>query len=1351
MKKYTSLFTVIVVLLLAVVPAVDGATLNVNPAAPTGQNNYATIGSAIAAAQDGDTIVVSPGLYNERITINKAITLNGATAGVSKKGYNVPENYRYKESKESIIAPQDTQNAPVVTIEKGDVTFDGFIVSMTFAGSYPQYAPTELVRMTAGGNLNNVKIQNNVIGPNTNLASQDGNAGRMGITISKWSKSPATRLDNTVYNLQIRNNKIFDAKGDGCGILMIGEKNTSAASLQNQFKGAVIDNNEITGNHRSGIDFSGGVQGGPNAADHIKITNNIISDNGWNSTVDKDNLKWGNGIVLIRMTDQVNDKTPWASRYIDITNNEFSGNEKNGIYIGPITRDVTITGNTIKDNGLGSYKNHHGYSIWDGIRIDLDEAYQPPSNQKIYDYLTNLVINENTIQDNGGYGLQVIQTPQNGPIDARKNWWGASSGPLNAAVNPSGTGDAVTDNVRFAPWYTSDSKTTTQSPAAGSALTLTVSQNNFTTIQKAINGASPGDTIRIFPGTYNERIVIDKSLTLLGATNGISKKDYVVPAGYVYDETKESIISPSAKENVPVVQIKKSPVTFDGFIVNFIYSTEYPAVPYPTTDLISLSDMYYNYSDVRIENNVIGPNTNLLSQNGKQGRMGIVVPGPSSYAVYNLTIANNKIFNATGDGCGIMLLGSSNSTAPGLAAKYQGSTIFNNTISGNHRAGIEFSGGVQGGATAAKHFRITNNTISGNGWNSTVDKNNVTFGNGIVMIHIRSQKDEPLEWGSRYIDIDNNRIADNEKNGIYIGPINKDISITNNVINSNGAGTSGYSTWDGVQVDLDESYHNPTLKRYGFLSGILVKGNEITANGNYGVRVIKTPTLGSIDARNNWWGDASGPKTSKNPSNAADRVSDNVAFSPWYTSPLKNSTSIEIQKPMAAFTVNPVEAMKEETFSFDGSASAEQSATGIASYQWNFGDNNVSAASASPLTSHNYKSAKVFTITLTVKDLNGVTNQTTRQVTVIAKKEVVPLKFNGTTISGEKGKQEIAFDTTKVNGTMSNTTTGVTIANPGNGWAEMVVVGNTTGDAAGSVTVQNISEVVLKSAPTVTQLDTSPGGAGAVTTSLKLSLTEFSNAPIQIAVSEGANASVANAFQLAAGSGTNVDAVAYTMSIQGTSLINSNLSAPVILNMSVSKSWVDAHGGISAIKVIRFSDDGATKEVLKTTYLFTDEATAMCYLEVESPNGCSIFGVTAVSAVPQSSSPSSSGAYTGSYGGSGNSFVANNPPPAAPPKVVNEFKAPPMEFPDFTGPTQDQISSPRVQRLPYLSLAPAGIPLYDQIVAILIRSENYPAGIFGGILTFVVSNLVTLTCVIMLSVACAFGIIWFGDRRKFWR
>jgi hypothetical protein len=1241
----TRLFLALVLIFLLMgIPTVEGSTrcVNVTPATDC-DYTYSTITLALNAAGNYDTIRVGPGLYKERITITKQVSLLGASAGVPKKDYDAPteaEDYAHDSVTQSVINPKTADSATVVTISSANVTIDGFIIYNTDAPTPSSvYPATYLINVGGAVKQNNITIRNNVLGPNTNLTNKDGNSGRMAITISKH---PTTnpRENNIVHNLKIQNNMIYDAKGDGCGILMIGERNLSTSPvLAFQFKGAVIDNNTISGNHRSGIDFSGAVQGGIDPADHIMITNNRIINNGWNSTVDKDNIKWGNGIVFLRLTDNQNNADPVAERYIDIENNEFSGNEKNGIYFGPVVQNISIRNNIFQNNGIGtSPRGTTGYNTtWDGIRIDLNETYQieellrhpeQPQYQGItfYDHINNITISENSFSGNGGYGLQVTHAPMKGLIDARRNWWGSSSGPKNTLINPGGTGEKVSAFTRLSPWYTNAGKTGTQSSASGNSGILPVSHvipGNYTTIQAAINAALSGDTVKVYPGSYDERIFINRSVTLLGATSGISKKDYSIPSGYAYDETKESIISPSSDKNEPVIQIRFGTVTVDGFIVANLHANQHPELAYPYTDLISINNNTNQYEDVTIKNNVIGPNTNIDSQDGTKGRMGVVVPGPYQTTMYDLTISNNKIFNASGDGNGILLLGSQNTSTPALAAKYRGLIIDNNTVSGNHRSGIEFSGGVQGSADTAGHIRITSNNITSNGGYSTADKDNLKYGNGIILIRIGSDKSTynyqySSAWGSRYVDIDNNVITKNEKNGIYIGPSNRYITITNNILSENGAGTGGFSKWDGVQVDLDESYHKATDKNYGNLTNIVLKGNDIISNGDYGIRVIQTPTLGSIDARNNWWGSAGGPRTTTDAAGTASNVSSNVLFQPWYTSPAR-STASTLPKPIAAFTVNPVEDMVGATFSFDASLSESQSSSTITSYQWNYGDGNTSTAGISPTTTWTYTTAKVHTITLTVKDTNGMTNSTTRDITVIAKREAVPLTFSSTTESGTAGNQELVVDTTK--GTVSNSTSNLTIKDPGTGWEEMTVIGNTS-KSGDEITIKNITEVVLKGKPIVTELNTSSSGVGAVSTSIQLALTNFTSAPLQVEVTEGANSTISSGFQLAAGSTNSVDAIAYTMTIKGSSLINSNLSKssdPVVLNMSVSETWVNAHGGIGSIKIIRYSDDGSTKEVLETQYLFTAGAPAMCYFKVISPHGCSVFGVASVVAVPQTS------------------------------------------------------------------------------------------------------------------------------------
>ena len=55
----------------------------------------------------------------------------------------------------------------------------------------------------------------------------------------------------------------------------------------------------------------------------------------------------------------------------------------------------------------------------------------------------------NNILSNTTWG---INNTSGNLVDAENNWWGNASGPYNAASNPAGTGDKVSDNVDYDPW-----------------------------------------------------------------------------------------------------------------------------------------------------------------------------------------------------------------------------------------------------------------------------------------------------------------------------------------------------------------------------------------------------------------------------------------------------------------------------------------------------------------------------------------------------------------------------------------------------------------------------------------------------------------------------------------------------------------------------------------------------------------------------------------------------------------------------------------------------------------------------------------------------------------------------------
>ena len=94
---------------------------------------------------------------------------------------------------------------------------------------------------------------------------------------------------------------------------------------------------------------------------------------------------------------------------------------------------------------------------------------------------------------------------------------------------------------------------------------------------------------------------------------------------------------------------------------------------------------------------------------------------------------------------------------------------------------------------------------------------------------------------------------------------------------------SGVATWNGSRPSL---WANEILSntRNGVYSASgsqpTLRANQIAHNAQYGV--YNADTAAVVDAVDNWWGTASGPRHPVlNPTGAGDAVSDGVLFSPW--------------------------------------------------------------------------------------------------------------------------------------------------------------------------------------------------------------------------------------------------------------------------------------------------------------------------------------------------------------------------------------------------------------------------------------------------------------------------------------
>jgi len=100
----------------------------------------------------------------------------------------------------------------------------------------------------------------------------------------------------------------------------------------------------------------------------------------------------------------------------------------------------------IEYGGVGSYPN---------IRIDnsspviRNSVIRHGKTHGIQVNSGNPIIEFNNIVNNLQFGVFKQSAPA---IDAKNNWWGHSSGPLDTVNNPTGQGDKVSGNVNYIPW-----------------------------------------------------------------------------------------------------------------------------------------------------------------------------------------------------------------------------------------------------------------------------------------------------------------------------------------------------------------------------------------------------------------------------------------------------------------------------------------------------------------------------------------------------------------------------------------------------------------------------------------------------------------------------------------------------------------------------------------------------------------------------------------------------------------------------------------------------------------------------------------------------------------------------------
>jgi nitrous oxidase accessory protein NosD len=301
----------------------------------------------------------------------------------------------------------------------------------------------------------------------------------------------------------------------------------------------------------------------------------------------------------------------------------------------------------------------------------------------------------------------------------------------------------------------------------------------FTSIQDAVNAASPGSLIRVCPGTYHEQVSITKSLTIEGDNGAI-----LLPAGMVAN----AIGSSGSPVAAAILVRDAANVDIEGLIVDTANHGITGCAP------ILIGILYQNSSGT-IEHNAVRNTKLSASLNGCQSGDAIVVQsaggGTSKVSIDDNSIHDYQKNGITGNEAGTEVAITKN-VVVGLGP-----------TTGAAQNGIQIGFGAKGG--------IVQNTVTDNVWSPCVSLTNCAFNATGILV-----------FESDNVQVEHNFVATNQV-GIFAGGQNATID-SNNLSNSL------------VLVGIDLAGDNNLASRNDVANSgqaaILIEGNDNKVQGN---------------------------------------------------------------------------------------------------------------------------------------------------------------------------------------------------------------------------------------------------------------------------------------------------------------------------------------------------------------------------------------------------------------------------------------------------------------------------------------------------------------------------------------
>jgi hypothetical protein len=464
------------------VPAVTDLTTHLS---------YGTIQAAVSAANPGDTILADSGNYNETITINKSLTLEGAQVGVDARSGRLG-------AQESTLLLGNGG----LQINADNVKVDGFTI-------------TNLTSSNANGLIYGGATSNNFILTNTIISDDNAPTGapilfnggshtKMVFSQDLFQDSGDATLylgggsASDVYDgLNISNSKFLGSAG--------GVFYAAASPLQN----ARIQGNE----------FDGTVNGTPGVGDPVlNIGQSVNLTIAGNYFHDENYTAFQVGMIGGSITGNT------FERIHADTGVGFGDDFQlwGGQYGTAVSTNVTIANNLI------SYNDVAGATLpTRGIRLRPQDSGSsaPGIDGSTIHVFDNAFVNGGDVSS--GIFAMVNQGDPTKAVNASGNWWETALGADPTASTPflDQISGLMSGPVHVGSFLNSGANTAAVgfTPAAGTE--MWVPQTAATTgntvvdghIQDGINTAFSGMTVRVAADTYFEsNIVVDKPVTILG-------------------------------------------------------------------------------------------------------------------------------------------------------------------------------------------------------------------------------------------------------------------------------------------------------------------------------------------------------------------------------------------------------------------------------------------------------------------------------------------------------------------------------------------------------------------------------------------------------------------------------------------------------------------------------------------------------------------------------------------------------------------------------------------------------------------------------------------------------------------